>query len=204
MKKIGIMGGTFNPIHVGHLILAEWAKDTIGLDEVWVIPTGCSYMKENQLVATPEDRYQMACLGVEGNEGFSCKDTEISRNGYTYSYETLEILTEKYPDDHFYFILGADCLFTIENWKHPERIFANCTVISAVRGDSPIESMQQKIAELKEKYQADIVLLPFLQLEISSTEIRERVSKGQSIRYLVPDKVIAYIKEKGLYRNETH
>lgn len=203
MRKIGIMGGTFNPIHVGHLLLAEWAKDTIELDEVWVIPTGCSYMKENLNIAAPVDRFQMACLAVEGNEAFRCNDIEIARHGYTYSYETLEILREQYPDYHFYFIFGADCLFTIEKWKYPERIFANCTVIASVRGDSPIQAMQQKISELKEKYGADIILLPFLQLEISSTEIRERVRKGQSIRYLVPDNVIAYIEEKGLYRNET-
>lgn len=200
MKKVGIMGGTFNPIHVGHLLLAEWAKDALNLDEIWVIPTGCSYMKENAAVAAPEERYQMACLAVEGNEGFFCKDTEIVREGYTYSYETLEILREQNPDVSFYFIFGADCLFTIENWKHPERIFANCTVVAAVRGDSPIEAMQQKIAELELQYQADIRLLPFLQLEISSTEIRRRVRDGQSIRYLVPDPVIGYIQEKGLYK----
>lgn len=203
MKKIGIMGGTFNPIHVGHLLLAEWARDAVGLDEVWVIPTGCSYMKANQDIADAEQRFEMSCIAVEGNPSLICKDTEIQRQGYTYSYETLEILREQYPDYHFYFIFGADCLYTIEKWKYPERIFANCTVIASVRGDSPIEAMQQKISELKEQYRADIILLPFLQLEISSTEIRERVRKGQSIRYLVPDNVIVYIEEKGLYRNET-
>lgn len=203
MKKIGIMGGTFNPIHLGHLLLAEWARDEIGLDEVWVIPTGCSYMKAGQDIVDAEQRFQMACMAVEGNAGLSCKDIEINRQGYTYSYETVEILRGQYPEYHFYFIFGADCLYTIEKWKYPERIFANCTVIFAVRGDSSIEDMQHKIAELEDKFQADIRMLPFLQLEISSTEIRERVRAGQSIRYLVPDNVIAYIEEKGLYRNET-
>ena len=202
MKKIGIMGGTFNPIHMGHLLLAEWAMDAAKLDEVWMVPTGCSYMKANQNITTPEERYHMTCIAVENNSRLRSDDIEIRREGYTYSYETLEDLHRKYPEDHFYFIFGADCLFSIESWKFPERIFANCSIIAAVRGDASMEKMQAKITELKEKYNADIQLLPFLQLEISSTEIRKRVSQGESIRYLVPDNVIAYIEEKGLYRHE--
>ncbi len=202
MRKIGIMGGTFNPIHTGHLLLAEWAMDAWKLDEVWMMPTGYSYMKASQRIVSPEERYRMVCMAISGNEKLRCNDMEIKRQGYTYSYETLEELRKQYPEDHFYFIFGADCLFSIENWKCPERIFANCSVIAAVRGDTPIEEMQQKIKELECRYQADIVLLPFLQLEISSTEIRKRVRQGQSIRYLVPDNVIAYIEEKGLYRDE--
>lgn len=202
MKKIGIMGGTFNPIHVGHLMLAEWAKDAMELDEVWLVPTGCSYMKRDCDVAAAEDRYRMTCIAAEGNPQFACKDIEIKRQGYTYTYETLDILRSQYPEYRFCFIFGADCLFTIENWKYPERIFENCTVIAAVRGNAHIEEMQKKITELEHKYNADIRLLPFLQLELSSTEIRRRVREGQSIRYLVPDKVLAYIQKKGLYKNE--
>ena len=202
MKKIGIMGGTFNPIHMGHLLLAEWAMEAAKLDEVWVIPTGCSYMKAGQDIATPEDRYRMVCMAVENNKRLKCDDIEIRRQGYTYSYETLELLNQKYPEYHFYFIFGADCLFSIETWKYPEKIFANSSIIAAVRGNTSTDKMQEKIEMLKRKYQADISLLPFLQLDISSTEIRKRISLGKSIRYLVPDCVIAYIEEKGLYQNE--
>ena len=202
MKKIGIMGGTFNPIHVGHLLLAEWAKDAEGLDEIWFIPTGCSYMKSNQDIVIPTERFQMTKLAVSGNESMKVLDIEIKRKGYTYTYETLEELKEQYPECHFYFIFGADCLFSIENWKHPERIFANCSIIAAVRGDATREEMKTKILDLQEKFQADIRLLPFLQLEISSTSIRERLKTGQSVRYLVPDSVISYIEEKGFYGYE--
>ena len=202
MKKIGIMGGSFNPIHNGHLLLAEWALDAAHLDEVWMIPTGYSYMKETHDMAAPQDRYQMVCSAINGNTKLFCKDLEINRPGYTYSYETLELLRKEYPEYHFYFILGADCLFTIENWKYPERIFANCSVIAALRDNVSMMSMEEKMNELEKKYQADIQLLPFLQLEISSTMIRERICHGQSIRYLVPDSVIAYIDEKGLYQHE--
>lgn len=183
-------------------MLAEWAKDAMALDEIWLIPTGCSYMKADNGVAAAAERYRMTCMAIEDNPYFFCKDIEINREGYTYTYETLETLRVQYPDERFYFIFGADCLFSIESWKYPERIFANCTVIAAVRGDTPMEVMQKKIAELEQKYQADISLLPFLQLELSSTVIRQRVREGQSIRYLVPDKVVAYIQEKGLYKDE--
>lgn len=202
MKKIGIMGGTFNPIHMGHLLLAEWAMEAAKLDEVWVIPTGCSYMKTGVEIASPEDRYHMVSMAVENNKRLKCDDIEIRRQGYTYSYETLELLNQKYPEYHFYFIFGADCLFSIETWKYPEKIFANSSIIAAVRGNTSTDKMQDKIDMLKRKYQADISLLPFLQWDISSTEIRKRISLGKSIRYLVPDCVMEYIEEKGLYQHE--
>lgn len=199
MKKIGIMGGTFNPIHIGHLILAERAMEENGLDEIWLIPTGCSYMKKNLDVVSGEERFAMASLAVEGREKIKCMDIEIKRTGYTYSYETLEQLRNLYPNHEFYFIFGADCLFTIENWKYPERIFSNCKVIAAVRNGSSQASMEQKKMELEQKFQAEIRLLPFLNLEISSTELRERIRLGKSVNYLIPDNVISYIAEKKFY-----
>lgn len=202
MKKIGIMGGTFNPIHIGHLTLAERALDDCGLDEIWMIPTGCSYMKQNVNVISGEERLIMAELAAEGNQRIKCLDIEIKRSGYTYSYETLNQLRSLYPDYEFFFIFGADCLFTIENWKYPDKIFEQCTVIVAVRNGSSRTEMEEKIAELKHRFHAKIILLPFLNLEVSSTELRERLRCGKSVKYLIPDKVIAYISGKGFYSQE--
>lgn len=199
MKKIGIMGGTFNPIHIGHLTLAERAMDDAGLDEIWLIPTGCSYMKQDVDIISGEERLKMAELAVRGNHRIKCLDIEVRRRGYTYSYETLEQLKEMYPEDEFFFIFGADCLFTIETWKYPERIFKSCKVLAAVRNGASITEMEQKIAGLTEMFDAQIQLLPFLNLEISSTDLRERISRGKSVKYLVPDKVLEYIEEKKFY-----
>ncbi len=203
-NRIGIIGGSFNPIHIGHLLLAQEAMERQGLDEVWLIPAGQPYMKEasleeGELIAAAE-RYRMTELAVAGRRDFKCLDIEIKRKGATYSYETFEQLRALYPEYSFFFILGADCLFSIENWKCPERLFASCSVIAAVRSDADKGAMEHKIEELKHRFGADIMLLDFLRMEISSTDIRERVRGGRSIRYLVPDSVLAYIKEKKLYQ----
>lgn len=203
MRRIGILGGTFNPIHLGHLMLAEWAREEAHLDEVWMIPTGVSYMKDPKEIASGEDRLCMTRLAVEENPWFKCVDIEVQRKNNSYSYETLERLQEQYPEDRFYFILGADCLFTIEEWKEPRRIFQNCTILAAVRDEALLSEMEEKKRELEQQFQGKIHLLPFVRMALSSTEIRQRIRRGQSIRYLVPDKVSSYIKEKGLYREES-
>lgn len=200
MRRIGIMGGTFNPIHAGHLLLAEWAKEEASLDEIWLIPSGISYIKAKLEVAPAEDRLRMAQLAAEGNGHFRCLDLEVRRGGYTYSYETLEELAQAYPRDEFYFILGADCLFALERWKFPDRILGACKLIAAVRDEASMEEMEEKKAELERRFGGEIFLMPFIRLSLSSTEIRRRVGEGKSVRYMVPDSVLSYIEEKGLYR----
>ncbi len=202
MGKIGIMGGTFDPIHVGHLLLAQCALEEAGLDEVWFVPTGYSYMKEGQKISSPEERFHMTQLALKGLERMKCLDLEIRREGATYSYETLEMLREQYPQHAFYFILGADCLLTLDSWRYPERIFASAHIIAAVRNGTPLAQMEKKRESLEADYGAGITLLPFWNLEISSTDIRERTAAGKSIRYLVPESVRLYIEEKRLYRDE--
>lgn len=202
-RRIGIMGGTFNPIHVGHLMLAEWAMDAMNLDQVWMIPAGMPYMKAGQEILPGAERFRMTQLAVRDNHRLKCLDIEIRREGYTYSYETLEELRKRYPEDEFFFIVGADCLFTIETWKAPERIFASGTLVAAVRGGNTLSELERKKDELKKRFCTEnIRLLPFLQMSISSTEIRERIRRKESVRYLVPDNVLAYIKEKGFYREK--
>ena len=200
MRKIGIMGGTFNPIHIGHLMLSEWAMDAVGLDEIWMIPAGQPYKKAEETILPGQERLHMAELAVRENKRISCLDLEIERKGYTYTYETLEELKSRFPDAEFYFILGADCLFSLEEWRKPERILKNCTLIAAVRNDTTMEEMEEKRNELMRRFGGNVILLPFARMSISSSEIRKRVAEGKSIRYMVPDAVKDYIEEKGFYR----
>ena len=204
MSRIGIMGGTFNPIHTGHLLLAEHALEAAELDQVWMIPTGCSYLKRKEGIAVlpGEERYEMVKLAIADNDRFRCLDLEIRRQGASYSYETMEQLNREYPEHQFFFICGADCLYTMEHWRCADRLFAACGILAAVRGEADIEGMQEKIAELEARFGAQIRLLPFRRIEISSSEIRKRRREDLSVRYLVPEAVRIYMEEKRLYKNE--
>lgn len=200
MRKIGIMGGTFDPIHIGHLMLAEWARNAAGLGKVWLIPTGQSYRKANTSVLPAAERLHMAKLATIDNEALLCLDLEVRRDGYTYSYETVELLKKEYPNEELYFIVGADCLYDIETWKYPERIMNSCTILAAARGDVSLQELEEKRQELINQFGGNIVLLPFPQFSVSSSQIRERIRQGLSVRYMVPDRVLEYIEEKGFYR----
>ncbi len=200
-KKVGIIGGTFNPIHLGHLLLAEWAKEKMTLDEVLFIPTGNSYMKKDTPILPGKERLHMVNLAIKNRKDFMSSDIEVKRSGNTYTYETLEILKKDNPNTEYYFIVGADCLFSIEKWVHPEKILKNCTLIAATRSDVPIEALNQKAEELTKLYQGNILLISFPNIDISSSSIRERLLERKSIRYMVPDDVITYIDEKNFYIN---
>lgn len=201
MKKIGIFGGTFNPIHSGHLILAETAFDAAGLDEVWFIPSGCSYMKPQEEILPGQTRLEMARQAVLDNPNFKVLDVEVKREGYSYTCETFGWLLKNCPDTEFYYIVGADTLFSMEKWKEPEKIFASSVVLAAVRGDADMEALYQKADDLCSRYKARIKLIPSLQIEISSTQIRKKAAEGNSIRYLVPEAVRTYIEDNKLYRS---
>ena len=200
VQRIGIMGGTFNPIHIGHLLLAENAYSAFGLDQVLFIPSGCSYMKEQSSILDAATRLRMTALAIEDNPHFQVSDIEIRRPGYTYTCETLERLEKQNPDAEYFFLVGADSLFAMETWKDPEIIFQKATVLAAVRDDCGNSRLSEQARRLREKYRANIFLIPSGNVEISSSDIRRRIQEGRSIRYLVPERVRKYIEENGLYR----
>lgn len=199
MKRIGILGGTFNPIHNGHLIMAETARSAYGLEEVLLIPSGCSYMKDQSEILPGNIRLEMAQLAASENPYFTASAIEVERNGNSYTFETLRQLKLQNPDAELYYIVGADTLFAMESWKKPEEIFASCVVLTAVRDGWEDQSLAKQAAVLSEKYHADIRMLPSLHIEISSTDIRRRCRQKQSIRYLVPESVRIFLEENECY-----
>ncbi len=198
--KIGIMGGTFDPIHMGHLILAEEAYEQLGLDCVWFMPNGSPPHKpERAGGASDWQRLAMTRLAVEDNPHFSVCDIEMESEGVHYSYHTLEMLRERYPGDEFHFIIGADSLFTFESWKEPERICRACILSAGVRDHASFEQMEKQAEVLRRTYQARIELLRTWNVDISSSDIREKMQKRQSVRYYVPEEVRKYILENRIY-----
>lgn len=202
-KRVGILGGTFDPIHTAHLIIAEAAYDAFDLDEVLLMPSGHSYFKDSrsQKVLSPEVRYQMVCEAAADNPHFTASDFEIRREGNTYTYETLRELRRMNPDNHYFFIVGADSVRDILKWRNPESIFADCTLLAALREDGiPTEEFLREVEHLRKDYGADIHTLEIPAIGISSTDIRNRIKSGRTIHYLVPERVERYIIETGIYR----
>ena len=202
-RKVGILGGTFDPIHTAHLIIAEAAYDAFRLDEVLLMPSGHSYFKDSraQKVLPSEVRYAMVCEAAADNPHFTPSDYEIQREGNTYTFETLRGLKDLHPENHYYFIVGADSVRDILTWKNPESIFADCTLLAAFREDGiPTEEFLAEVEKLRTHYGADIYTLEIPAIGISSTDIRNRVKNGRTIHYLVPERVERYIIESGIYR----
>ncbi len=200
MRKVGIMGGTFNPIHNGHLMIADKAREQFCLDEVLFMPCGIPYMKSDQTILPGEERAFMTSLAIQDKPFFRLSTMEIEHKGNTYTYETLECLKREQPESEFYFILGADSLFNIVKWVKPERIFASCHILAAVRDGSTTEQMEKQIRFLQEEYDASIDILKTEYMHISSSDIRQKAALGKSIAEDVPGKVAEYIIAHQLYQ----
>lgn len=199
MKKVGIIGGTFNPIHLGHLILAERTFEEFELDEILFIPAGISYFKDQSVVLDKKTRIAMTGEAIGDNPRFALSTIECDRAGNSYTYETLEELKSKNPDTQYYLIIGADSLFQMELWQKPENILRDAIILVAKRKGPTTQEFLDKMEEIKIKYNADIRIIPCTYIDISSSEIRERVKNGKSIRYLVPETIEKYIKKHHLY-----
>lgn len=202
-KRVGIMGGTFDPIHNAHLALAECARRELMLDEIWFMPAGDPYLKHGRHVSAAADRAAMTELAIRPYPGFVLSRMELAREGETYTSETLAELRVLYPDVHFYFLLGSDSLYQLETWHDPETIMRLATLAAAERSfsDRP-RSFPEQLRYLRERYGADIALLHFPERDVSSTEIRRLAAEGQDISSLVPEEVEAYIAAHRLYRND--
>lgn len=200
MRKTGIMGGTFNPIHNGHLKLASAALEQFALDEVLFMPCGVPYMKAGQKIAPGQARAEMTALAIQEHPLFTLSTIEIEQQGNTYTYRTLECLKKEHPNTAYYFIVGADSLYHMAQWMHPERIFAACCILAAVRDDKTLEDMNRQIALLQQQYDADIRLLHTPQMDIASSDIRRKIAAGESVERDVPEPVRIYIERMGLYR----
>lgn len=200
-KKIGIMGGTFNPIHFGHLLLAERAYEEYDLHEVVFLPSKRPSYKNIKDLASEEDRKEMVEIAIHSKPYFSVSTLEYERNGNTYTYDTMKILHEKYPQYQYYFLIGADSLFQLEQWKYAEELLKDTIFLVATRDGASYEKMEKQIQFLKKKYHAQISLLHMPTIEISSSDIRKRRAAKKSISYLVPKDVEVFISQKRLYTN---
>ena len=199
MRKIGILGGTFNPIHNAHLLLGECAREQFGLDRIIFLPTGVSYLKEGMDIPSGEIRYQMAKLATQDNPYFTCSRIDIDRQGNTYTADTIVELKKMYPGDELYFIAGGDTLEGMENWVRPEEIFSQAVILAAVRDETDEKRIEELASRLKERFGADIRTLGFRRIDISSSDIRERFRNGRSVRYYLPDACIEFARLKNLY-----
>lgn len=201
-KKVGIMGGTFNPIHIGHLIIAEQAKEQYDLDKVLFMPVSKPPHKIGEDIEEDINRVAMVRMAIQDNPYFELSLFEVNRQGLSYTAETLRQLTKLYPNTEFYFIMGGDSLVAIETWKEPKTVLELGNILACTRDDVDDKRLTEEIRYLKDKYHVDIRKLIIPQIDISSTMIRERIGNDLSIRYMVPDSVYAYIKDHGLYENK--
>lgn len=201
INRIGILGGTFNPIHNGHLIIAEDVRERFCLERVLFIPSGQPPHKPDCDVAEAEHRYRMTQLAVASNPFFETSRIETDRNGYTYTVNTLTELHEKYGEGTgLFFIIGADVVPELVTWRDFRQVFRLCEFITVGRPGFGGSDLDAGIERLEKDYGAVIHKVDTRLIEISSTGIRERCGSGKSIRYLTPDDVAEYIRAEGLYK----
>jgi nicotinate-nucleotide adenylyltransferase len=188
------MGGTFDPIHHGHLVAASEVADRFDLDEVVFVPTGAPWQKSDRAVSPPEDRYLMTVIATSAHPRFSVSRVDIDRDSPTYTIDTLrDLRTDRGPDAQFWFITGADALGAILSWRDPEQLFELAHFVGCTRPGHPLADPGLP--------GASVSLVEIPALAISSTDCRARVATGRPIRYLVPDGVVQYIAKRGLYRD---
>jgi nicotinate-nucleotide adenylyltransferase len=191
MQRLGVLGGTFDPIHTGHVLLAQFARERLGLDQVLFVPAADPPHK-GQCAAPAEDRWAMVELAIEGFPSFAASRLELERPGKSYTIDTLRHLRQVHPEARLYLIIGADNVAPFSTWHNPRGILELCTVVAGTRL-SPREETDPKLERALVQIDTPVV-------QISSTQVRQRLSQGLPIRYLVPEKVEEYLRRRGLYQ----
>ena len=198
--KTGIYGGTFNPIHKGHLHIVEAFRKGLGLDRVLLIPTRVPPHKAAPDLASPQDRFAMCQLAIQGQPWLELSDMEMRREGKSYTAETLEELSALYPQDQFYLLMGEDMFLTLGRWYRPETIFSLASVCTAPRSVHGMDALREMALEYTGTFHARCFLDHIPYLPISSTQVRQAVARGEDAASLVPEAVARYIRERGLYQ----
>lgn len=198
-KKIGILGGTFDPFHKGHFMLAKTAYEQFGLDEVWIMPNGNPPHKRNIEQTDFEIRCEMVKLAIAEAPYMKLCKVEGSEDCYHYTYQTLGEFKEKYPEDEFYFIIGADSLRDFPTWREPGKIAKLCTLLVACRDEAGISDLKVKIEEMGKLFGAKCLIMNSPKVDAASSEIRAMISEGKDISDYVGEEVCDYIKSKKLY-----
>ena len=198
---IGVLGGTFDPVHLGHLIIAEEVREQLKLDKVLFVPSAHPWLKEKRIITPAEHRVSMLRLALSSNPHFQISMVDVEREGPSYTVDTLSDLKRQFGDSvSFFFIMGWDSLRDLHLWKDPARIIQQCRLVAVGRPGSAkprLSALEAVLPGISKR----LLLLQKPLIGISSSEVRQRVARGLSIKYLVPEVVEGYIREKGLYRS---
>ncbi|KJS22057.1 MAG: nicotinate-nucleotide adenylyltransferase [Clostridiaceae bacterium BRH_c20a] len=199
-KAIGIMGGTFDPIHYGHLVTAEAVRNEFDLEKVYFVPSGNPPHKDPNLVTDSQHRYLMTFLSITTNKYFEMSPMEINRTGKSYAYDTVKVFRQNFPDHGIYFITGADAIKEILTWHRVEELLDICYFVAATRPGYDLDDLQkEELKVLPEEYLKRIKIIEVPAMAISSTEIKKRVKERKPIKYLLPEAVEQYIYKNELY-----
>ncbi len=198
--RLGLFGGTFDPVHYGHLLLAEQCREQCNLDAVWLIPSGSPPHKQSTGVNAGDVRAELLELATAGDPHCTVSRMELERSGTTFTVDTLQQLHDEDANRELFFLIGADSLTDLPGWREPERIAELATVVAVNRGDRPLPDRDALQLSLGEAVASRVQLVTMPGIDLSATDIRRRVREGKSIRYMVPRAVEMYIAEHGLYR----